>query len=172
MIRRIALLSMLLCAFVLMMRTRRAREARSVAPAAGGVAVAATSADGSARAQHSAVARGGPPPDTWDLPAPSGSPAPKPMPSNAPSSLAPLDSASTTASPRRGPAITKARRAADALANGSDAEALRLYDELRAEGARTADATVGTSKSTSAPAYEQASRILRARIEESPVSAP
>jgi hypothetical protein len=175
MIRRVALLSMLLCAFVLMMRTRRARDARSVAPAASSVAAAASgAAAGSARAQRSPAARVPPPPDTWDDPVPARLPAPGPSASNAPSSVAALvpDNAPTTANPRKGPAITKARRAADALANGSYAEALRLYDELRAEEPRTADSTVGAGRQASASAYEQASRILRARLEENSVATP
>jgi hypothetical protein len=54
---------------------------------------------------------------------------------------------------------TKARRAADALANGSYAEALQMYDELRSDK----DAN---------PAYEQAARTLRARLAQSTSTTP
>jgi hypothetical protein len=50
---------------------------------------------------------------------------------------------------------TKARLAADALASGAYADALQLYTELAAE-------------KDSNPAYEQAARVLRARLAAAP----
>jgi hypothetical protein len=159
---------------MLMMRARRAREARAVAPAASGTAAALSTATGSSsRAQRQPDVRIPPPASSADAPALVRLPAQAPPASNAPSS-APLalEGAPTAASPHKGPAVTKARRAADALANGSYAEALRLYDELRAEEPRAADGAVASGQQTSAAAFEQASRILRARLEQSSVATP
>jgi hypothetical protein len=145
MIRRVALVSMLLCAFVLMMRTRRAREARTAGPAPTHVAAAASSAG-----DPSPVVR----PTAQTLPVAQ----PAEVSSLSPSAPVLPDNVAAAASSRKSSSVTQARRAADALANGAYADALPMYEELGAEGG------------PNAPAYQQTARILRSRLEQNGVA--
>jgi hypothetical protein len=132
-LRRIALGAMLACSFVIAMRAIRLHKAR-VARAA-----AAAHIHPSASAQ-SVVAR-----QVSD-----------PAPALPEATLAPRRSwttaASDPASARKEGSVTKARRAADALANGAFAESASLYDDLAADHPGN-------------PAYARAAHILRARLD-------
>jgi hypothetical protein len=145
MIRRVALLSMLLCAFVLMMRTRRAREARTASTVSSHVAAATSSA----KDATPALAR------TTGQTAPVAQPAEAPGP---PATATVLPDSVAAASSHKPSSVSLARRAADAVANGAYADALPMYEELGAEGG------------PSAPAYQQTARILRSRLEQNGVA--
>jgi hypothetical protein len=110
--RRFALLGMLACSLMLCLHARRVKEAAVRAPRA---------------TVQQALDR---PPD---VPADSASPrtagTPRPTPNRA---VAPPHALANTASP------TKARRAADALAEGDYSEALELYEGLASEEANPA----------------------------------
>jgi hypothetical protein len=125
-VRRFALLAMLAASWMLWFHAYRSRHAHATrAPAAG----SASPASALSRSSGSAV----------------GSPVA--------GRLAAQDSASagTAASlPPRAPNLTEARAAADALANGDSASALKLYDDL-------------ASRSANNPAYAEVARSLRAR---------
>jgi hypothetical protein len=150
MIRRVALLSMLLCAFVLMMRTRRAREAESAATVSSHVAAASSSArDASPALAQTAHTTG----QTAPVAQPAEAPSP---PTTAP--VLPDSAVAAAAGSHKSSSVTLARRAADAVANGAYADALPMYEELGAEGG------------PNAPAYQQTARILRSRLEQNGVA--
>jgi hypothetical protein len=138
-LRRVALVSMLVCAFSLAMRAARVRAARARALAhAAVVADAADAARASTAKESVGRAASSDPADAFPLrrgPGPAASPE-----------LAPA----TTV--RRDASLTKPRRAADALANGAYADALVLYEELAAEHPENA-------------AYDATARILRSRLD-------
>jgi hypothetical protein len=153
MIRRVALLSMLLCTFVLMMRTRRAREARTAATASSHVAATPT---------PSTTRGASPAPERQTVPIPPAQTAPLAQaaetPSTSPSTPLPPEGVAAAASSRKPSAVTPARRAADALANGAYADALPMYE------------TLGAEAGPNAPAYQQTARILRARLQQDGVA--
>jgi hypothetical protein len=128
-LRRIALGAMLVCSFSIAMRAIRTHRLRVARAAAAQVHPAAPDSPGQASPGGSALA------------------APEaPLARRA---LAPLVD---PAGARSAAGATKARRAADALANGAYAEAASLYDDLAADHPGN-------------PAYARTAHILRARLD-------
>jgi hypothetical protein len=128
-LRRIALGAMLVCSFAIAMKAIRTHELRVARAAAAQVHPAAPESPGQAS------------PGGSTLPAPE---APPPR-----RALAPLVD---PAGARSAAGATKARRAADALANGAYAEAASLYDDLAADH-------------PGSPVYARVAHILRARLD-------
>jgi hypothetical protein len=166
-IRRIALLSMLVCAFALMMRTRQAQRTRTARIAASAGSVGPIGSVGRNPGEPPSHR----PPPTASAAAPStppGSDARADLTLAGPSlpHPPPPDPPVATPGAPKGP-MTTARRAADALAHGAYAEAIPLYEELRAEAATPGD----PGRAGAEAAYRQVLRVLRARVEAPHVTA-
>jgi hypothetical protein len=141
-VRRFALLAMLAVSWMLWFHAYRSRRAHaSHTVAAGGASPSSAPSSRGALASGSAAAgKRGP-----EEPLPAGAAAVPPSPSPSVASLA--SAPSFAPRPSNG---TEARSAADALANGDYASAVKLYDDL-------------ASKFANNPAYAEVARSLRAR---------
>jgi hypothetical protein len=132
-LRRIALAAMLACSFVIAMRAIRVHKARLARAAA---AAAHVHPSASAEAVAAKITDSPPPlPEATLAPRRNWTPPP-----------------SDSGGARKEGGLTKARRAADALANGAFAEAASLYDDLASEHPGN-------------PAYARTAHILRARLD-------
>jgi len=135
-VRRFALLAMLAVSWMLWLHAYRSRHAHA------SHTVAAGSASSSAPSSRAALASGS---------AATGKRAPEePLPAGAAASSPSPSLASAPSFAPRPSNVTEARSAADALANGDYASAVKLYDDL-------------ASKSANNPAYAEVARSLRAR---------
>ncbi len=137
-VRRFALLAMLAVSWMLWFHAYRQRHAHASHTAASAPSSSALSSSSSASSVAGKLAAHA---DS----APTATP-----PANAPPVVAPPTNSTPTSHAPNVSNVTEARAAADALANGDYANAVKLYDDL-------------ASKSANNPAYAEVARSLRAR---------
>ena len=140
-VRRFALLAMLAVSWMLWFHAYRNRHTHASRTTTG-ASSASSRAAASAASPGSSAAAGRLAAQLAPGPAGASTPIVPPFP--------PAAAPAASTAPSRAPNVTEARAAADALANGDYANAVKLYDDL-------------ASKSANNPAYAEVARSLRAR---------